>query len=59
MTEAVQDEGYFWNRVTGLDTHHQTAVLALKHQATFPSFNVPERMLPPGLGSRKLELSPR
>lgn len=28
------DEGYFWNIVTGLDTRHQTAVLALKRQAT-------------------------
>lgn len=28
------DEGYFCNIVTGLDTRHQTAVLALKHQAT-------------------------
>lgn len=27
------DEGYFWNIVTGLDTRHQTAVLN-KHQAT-------------------------
>lgn len=39
--KAVRDEGYFWNRVTGLDTHHQTAVLALKHQAMFPPFTSP------------------
>lgn len=39
--KAVRDEGYFWKRVTGLDTHHQTAVLALKHRAMCASFNVP------------------
>lgn len=44
----MRDESYFWNRVIGLDAHHQTAVLVLKHQAMFPSFNAP----PPNVASQ-------
>lgn len=39
--KVVQDKGYFWNRVTGLDTHHQTAVLALNIRQCFCFLTTP------------------